>query len=212
MQHPGYENLIQFASEGALESEIQNAKEEFINQTGDLFESDSDFEARIASFLEWYAMDRKVNNQINSTPAKLYIQHRTPELTTPELQELRNLTRTHLSVFEIKKIKGDSLKLVDILSGEKFEVTASGPLLGLENGDLIEGRIFESSGSAYLSDNIHAQPRAAKKSISKAAKQFRKQGKAEAQITMVQRVAFLRNRASRYAHLDPKQIFAELSV
>ena len=212
MQHPGYEDLIQFASEGDFEGELTQAKAEFVGRTGDLFESDPDFESRIASFLEWYCMDRTVRGAANSTPAKLYIDSVAADLTTPEIQVLRDLTRTVLSLFEVKKIKEDSVKLLDILTGEKYQVTATSTLFGAEPGDIIEGRLFAREDGSFLSDIIHLQPVAVKKPILKAAKEFQKEGQGYTRVQMVQRVAFLRNRALRYAHVDPKKIFSELSI
>ena len=212
MQHPNYDDLIQFASEGEFEDELQQAKTEFVGRTGDLFESDSDFESRIASFLEWYSMDRMVSNVSNSTPAKLFIESVSPELTTPEIQGLRGLTRTILSLFEIKKMKGKSVNLLDILSSEKYQATTSAPLLGVEPGDIIESRLYSHGDAHFLSDIVHTQPSTVKKPILKAAKEFQKEGRDYTRIQMVQRVAFLRNRAVRYAHVDPKKIFSELSI
>ena len=82
-------------------------------------------------------MDRMVRGASNSTPAKLYIDSVAADLTTPEIQVLRDLTRTVLSLFEVKKIKEDSVKLLDILTGEKYQVTATSTLFGAEPGDII---------------------------------------------------------------------------
>ena len=66
MQHPAYEDLVHFASDGHHTTELQRARAEFIERTGDLFESDPDFEPRIGSFLEWYALDRMVTHASNA--------------------------------------------------------------------------------------------------------------------------------------------------
>ena len=212
MQHPGYNELIEFSSSGELATEIKQARAEFVSRTGDLFESDDDFEARIASFLEWYTLDRKVTSVVNLTPAKLFAQHRRPNLTTPELQELHDFARTTLSIFEIKKIKDRSLRLVDILTGTKWNIDTAHPLVGLEASDLIEGRLFNFRGATLLSDIVHTHPHNAKKEILKAAKEFRKEGQGYTRVDMVHRIAFLRNRSVRYSHLDAREIFTELSV
>ena len=212
MYHPNYDSLVQFASEGKFEQELQLAKIEFTSSTGDLFESDFDFESRIASFLEWYTLDRMVSIASNASPAKLYIEHVSPNLTTPEIQALRTLTRTILSVFEIKKMKNEAIRLVDILTNEKYDAQTRSPLAGIQPGDLIEGRLQFDNQEPWLSDIVYLQPRVAKKSILKAAKAYRKNRPAYPRVQMVQRVAFLRNRAVRYSHVDPLKIFEDLSA
>ena len=212
MQHPAYEDLVRFASSGSFEDELKLAKAEFIEQTGELFESDPSFEQRIASFLEWYTMDRKVSTVANSTPAKLFIEHLQSGLTTPEILALRPLTRSTLSLFEIRRIKERHFKLVDILSNEKWDATSSKAFVGIEPGDIIQARLFPWENTQAISDNIIPTPKAPRKIIVKAAKEFRKNFYGYSKIQMVQRIAFLTNRSARYKHLSQKDIFADLSA
>ena len=60
MQHPAYEQMVQFASQGELEQELVLAREQYVSRTGDMLASDPSYERRIASFLEWYVLDRPV--------------------------------------------------------------------------------------------------------------------------------------------------------
>ncbi|MEO1174163.1 MAG: hypothetical protein AAFX94_19255, partial [Myxococcota bacterium] len=73
MFHGYYDAMVQFASEGALADELAQAKGEYFERTGELFESDPSFERRMASFLEWYVFDRPLAAQDGLTPAKLWI-------------------------------------------------------------------------------------------------------------------------------------------
>ena len=81
-----YEEMVRFASEGELADGLTLARGEFLERTGELFESDALYERRIAAFLEWYVLDRPVSTGTHQTPAKLYIDHVAPNLTTPEIQ------------------------------------------------------------------------------------------------------------------------------
>ncbi len=209
MQHPAYEDLVHFASDGHHATELQRARAEFIERTGDLFESDPDFEPRIGSFLEWYALDRMVTHASNATPARLYIEHVSPRLTTPEVQALRPLTRTRLSLFGVKRITPKAVKLICLLTNQKHEARPETPLIGVEPGDILEGRLLPDGERLALSDTVLLYPKSVRKLLLKYARAYRKDPQGQSRVDMVLRMAFLRNRATRYAHVDPRQIFAK---
>src|SRR6266849_6202840 len=113
MFHGAYEDIVRFASEGRLNEEVRQAKTEFVERTGELFESDGSFERRLASFLEWYVLDRPVSFAPDVTPAKLYIESVADNLPAEEMVRLRGLTKSILSLFEFKRAKGEHLHVVD---------------------------------------------------------------------------------------------------
>jgi hypothetical protein len=210
MFHATYEKMVQFASQGALAEELRRARSEFIARTGDLFESDASYERRIAMFLEWYVLDRTVTDQPNATPAKLYIDSVLAAHTTPEITEMRNLTRTVLSLFEFKRAKNDQLRVVDLLSGEKIEVFERRKPAGLESGDILEARLVPQGDRYMFSESYAVHPREAKKPILTATKRFRKSKATEGRVDLVHRVAYFANRCERYQHVAPLEIFAPL--
>src|SRR5689334_16235101 len=122
MFHGAYEDMVRFASEGQLNEELRRAKGEFVERTGELFESDTSFERRLAAFLEWYVLDRPVSFADGMTPAKLYIDSVSERLSPEELNRLRGLTQTILSLFEFKRAKGEHLFVVDLLANRKYQV------------------------------------------------------------------------------------------
>jgi hypothetical protein len=210
MFHATYEKMVQFASQGALAEELARARGEYVSRTGDMFESDPSYERRIAAFLEWYVLDRPVSTAPQMTPAKLYIEHMLSTKTTPELSEMRNLTRTHLSLFEFKRAKSEQLRVVDLLTGDKVDVFERRKPAGLESGDILEARLVPHGDTYMFSEAIGVHPREARKPILAAAKRFKKSGSEEGRIDLVHRCAYFANRAERYSHVDPKEIFAPL--
>ncbi len=205
-----YEEMVRFASEGGLGEELPRARQEYVSRTGDLFETDENYEARIAAFLEWYVLDRPVGLS-NKTPARMHIDALTPGLTTPEVNRLRDLLRTRLSLFEFKKAKDSTLHVVDLLDGAKHEVFERRRPAGLEPGDILEARLVPFDERTLFSDAFTFHPREAHKQIRAVAKAFRKQNRPEGRVDLVHRVAYLTNRCRRYKHVDPRKIFAELA-
>ncbi|OGQ92129.1 MAG: hypothetical protein A2289_05040 [Deltaproteobacteria bacterium RIFOXYA12_FULL_58_15] len=206
-----YEEMVRFASAGDFADELIVARAEYVARTGDMFETDSNFESRIAAFLEWYIFDRPIRGK-NHTPAKLYIDSVRDGLTTPDVNRLRGLTRTILSLFQFKKVKGDIVRVVDLLSGEKFEVVERRKLAGVDPGDILEARLVPIDDKHYFAEAFTCHPRESHKAILKAAKVFRENGKEEGRGDLVHRVAYLSNRCERYKHVSPKQIFNDLNV
>lgn len=211
MFHGAYEEIVRFASEGQLNEELRRAKAEFVERTGELFESDSSFERRLATFLEWYVLDREVSYAPNMTPAKLYIDTMAATLGPEEINRLRGLTQTILSLFEFKRAKGEHLFVVDLLSNRKYQVYERRKPAGLEPGDILEGRLIPFEDKMVFAEAFGFQPREARRAVLKAAKAFRKNGTPDSErIDLVHRVAYFCNRSERYKHVDPRQIFADL--
>jgi hypothetical protein len=210
MFHETYEQMTHFASAGEFTEELKRARAEFEQRTGEMFETDQNFERRIAAFLEWYVLDRFLTFAPNKTPAMLFIEAEAPKLTTPDLNRLRALTRTTLSLFEYKRAKDDHLMVVDVLDGSKIEVFERRKPVGLDGGDILEARLVPYDEKLLFSEAFTFHPRNGRKSIKKAAKTFRKAIILPSRVDFVHKVAYFTNRCERYKHVDPAQIFAEL--
>lgn len=55
---PVYDALVAWGSASKHEIELRCAREEYALRTGEIFESDANYETRIGAFLEWYLLDR----------------------------------------------------------------------------------------------------------------------------------------------------------
>jgi hypothetical protein len=208
MYQPLYEDVVRFASEGVLAAELQRAKAEYVEATGELFETDATFERRIAAFLEWYALDRKLSTE-PLTPVELYT--KTATVSDEDRPRLQGLAQTTLSLFEFRRALREQLNVTNLLTGERIQVFERRKPAGLEAGDILEARLVPYDGKVLFADAYYAHPREARKFIVKAAKRFRKSESPD-RIGFVHRVAYFSNRCERYKHLSPKQIFAELEA
>jgi hypothetical protein len=212
MFHGAYEDIVRFASEGRLNEELRGAKAEFVERTGELFESDASFERRLASFLEWYVLDRVVSFAPGMTPAKLYIESVADKLSPEDVNRLRGLTKSILSLFEFKRAKDEHMHVVDLLSNRKYQVFERRKPAGLEPSDVLEARLVPYDEKLVFSEAFGFAPREARRAILKAVKAFRKRPDAtdDDRVALVHKVAYLSNRCERYKHVDPKTIFEDL--
>ncbi|MBI3179651.1 MAG: hypothetical protein HYZ27_08305 [Deltaproteobacteria bacterium] len=203
-----YENVVRFASEGALAGELKLARDEYQKRTGEMFESDANFERRIASFLEWYTLDRPLSFRPGLvTPTHYFLETHGASLSAADAARLKGLTETTLSVFEFRGAKNEHFSVLDLLSKTRHKVFERRKAAGLEAGDLMEARLVPYDDKILFADAFAVHPREARKTILKAAKIFRKSG--GDRLDMVHRIAFFSHRCERYRHVDPKQIFAE---
>lgn len=214
MFHGLYEQVVRFASEGPLDGELKRAKAEFVERTGDIFESDETFERRIAGFLEWYTLDRATSG--GRRPIDLFVEKRQGEgIDAQELERLSGLLRTHLSLFEFRKAKNEHLMLTDLLNpdkkGAKVEVYERRKPAGLESGDILEARLVPYEGKLMFSEAVMVLPREGHKVIAKVAKKYRSSASdSMPRIDLLHRVAYFANRCERYKHVSAKRIFEDL--
>lgn len=211
-----YEEIVRFASSGDLAPHLAKARAEYEQRTGQLLESDPDFERRIAAFLEWYVLDRPLDPG-GLTPVQLLLDASGNGEDDERRQQLGQLAHTTLSLFEFRRIKGEHVQVTDVLTGEAHEVWERRHLAGLTAGDILEARLVVFDGRVVFTETWVVHPRRARAMILKAAKASRRAAKTASQtevdirrLDFVHRVAYLANRSQRYRHVDPEQIFAEL--
>lgn len=218
-----YERLLAWASSAGMADELQTAKREWFEKTGELFDTDASFERRIASFLEWYTLDRAAHVTGGETPVVRFLaMARTGEGGTAsegdatpdasELAALEALSRSHLSVFEFHKVKLSRLHLTDLLTRERLAIFERRAPAGLASGDLLEARLVQLDGERLLTDTTWAHPREVRRVVLRVAKRFVKAGdlSAPVRLAFVQRLAHAANRCERYRHVPPKRLYAEL--
>jgi hypothetical protein len=220
MFHPVYEEIVKFASEGVLHAELVAAKAEFMQRTGELFESDPSFERRIAAFLEWYVFDRSLHAVIpKTTPLQRYIRVLPPDAYARCAPALEAFGQAWLSVFEFKKAVHEGFVLVDVFSQQKITVFERRRPVGFSLGDVFEARVVPYENKHTLTDAVMMYPSEAYPLISQAAKKFRKKYASagasptpEERIALVHQMTYLANKCERYKHVDPRAIFGALAV
>src|SRR3954471_12809630 len=110
---PYLDKLIGFVSEAEFQPELQRARKAYFEQTGEVFETDDAFEMRMASFLEWFIFDRRLVGT-QATPAELFVERMGAQLTEQERIVYRNFSHTIHGLFEVGKLKPDTMVMKDL--------------------------------------------------------------------------------------------------
>ena len=105
MIHRLLDRLAERYSEREHKLEAMRAREEYFDRAGKVFDDDAElFEGRMASFLEWYVLERPLAG-IGLTPVACAIEEGAA-LPADERRALAALATSHHSVFELFETSG----------------------------------------------------------------------------------------------------------
>ena len=145
--HRQIEGLAERYSSGENQIEAMRAREEYFEHAGKVFDDDAElFENRMASFLEWYVLERP----FRGGPAPVVrILEEDQALSDDDRRTLSLVAASHRSLFELHQIDDRSLDLEDVLGGARFSVVERRNTIGFGRGDLFEARVI-SNGAAVI--------------------------------------------------------------
>jgi hypothetical protein len=137
--HGLIDRLAERFSSGTHKLAAMRAREEFFERAGKVFDDDAElFEGRMASFLEWYVLDRPLDGgppPVVSTLAE-------PSWTPAERRGLAHLATSHRGLFELYAVTERELDVEDLIGGARFQVTERRKTLGFSAGDIFEARVL----------------------------------------------------------------------
>jgi hypothetical protein len=197
MYRPLLERLIDFATGQMTPMALKEARDAFFKQTGEVYEEDSSFEIRLASFIEWYVLERRENNE---TSAEIFVR----QLTGDEVVFGAQLTSTYRSLFSIQKISDTSVTLLDLLGNGLFATSGETPP-GLNKSDIIEGRLIPWGDKVLLSRTILFHPTEAKDAIMRQVATTKQ--KREDPAELMARLARMRLRLERFRKIPLEKIY-----
>jgi hypothetical protein len=125
------------------------AREEYFDRAGKVFDDDAElFESRMASFLEWYVLERPLGEGPN--PPVLQAIEQGAALPDDERRALAALATTHRSLFQLHAVQDRVLDLEDVIGGARFTVQERRSTVGISPGDLFEARLIWEAGTVIF--------------------------------------------------------------
>ncbi|HEY3446265.1 MAG TPA: hypothetical protein VGK67_07860 [Myxococcales bacterium] len=208
MYQPQLDALIAFASSDRFKEELLKAKAEYFAGTGEIFEDDRSFEMRMASFLDYYVFDRVMPEHGGRTPAQVFLAESAAGVSDTDLAIRRGLVETRHSLWEVRKISKDLIRLRDLFSGKDIDVFERRQPAGLKKGDLIEARLVPFEGRFFFSPAFCFHPIEAKKPIAKELKRLKKEQPGFSTRDFIWTVAKMRLKCERYRNIAVVDIYA----
>lgn len=180
------------------EGEIQRAREEYDTRRGRVYDDDELYEGHMASFLEWYVLERRA---AGATPAELALRGADP----PQEPLLRALATSQRSLFEVQQQRPQGLLLEDLIRGGRWQVDLERPMAGLQRSDIFEARLVPWEGRVMFGPAFCYHPGSARRQIRGLLTEARQQGRlGPARIC---ELAEMRLRFSRFRNIAVDHIY-----
>jgi hypothetical protein len=186
-------------------AEIAGAREDYFTRSGKVFEDDKElFEARVASFLEWYVLERPL---AGGPPPVVRALERGPQGTddAESRRLLAQLATSHHSLFDLVAVRGDTIELEDLLGGARFAVMERRSTVGFGVGDLVEARLFSDGKRVIFGKTFLYHPRDAREEALDAVESAVARGDARDDVFFA--LARLHVRWHRHGHVAAARVY-----
>lgn len=202
-----FEELVEFASSDALTPELMEAQVAYFNALGSQCPQDELTSLRMAGFTEFYVFDWKLKTS-GLTPAQAFLakgQFR----NHGDMPAFLGFTQTIHSVFQVRKVTSDTLRLRNLLTDETdIEIFDRRHIAGVEKGDIINARVIPMDSTNVLTPATFYHPASVRNAILDELK-VRKKSQGDAfdgqnfQILLLQ----LWEKTNRYSGVEPIRIY-----
>jgi hypothetical protein len=197
--------LIERFGQGAYAGEIARARIQHTERTGRVFEEDEIYEARTLAFLEWYVLERPLDES-GVTPAALAI------AAGDAADELRGAwhawATSHRSLFLVEAVQESGVRLLDLCGGAHFAVDERRRLHGVAAGDIVEARLVGWRQRVRFGRAFKFHPSDARKAI--VAHVRRILGAGGSRTDAVDHVATLQVRTLRWTHGEAAKVYEDV--
>lgn len=136
------DRLTERYSENEYRLEAMRARDEYFDRAGRVFDDDAElFEGRMASFLEWYLLERPSAGAGGRIPIVHAVETGAAR-PAEEQRQMAALATTHRSLFRLSSTADRILELEDLIGGAQFSVLERRNTAGVAPGDLFEARLI----------------------------------------------------------------------
>ncbi len=199
-----FDELVPWARLDERKEEVLAAKKAFFERTGEIFEDDRQFESRMASFLEYFLLDRKAEGALTLAEQRyrLALEEGPPERAAA----YRAFTETLPGLYEVRKLEAHQVKLRSLFGRKDYTVTERRQLAGLHKGDVLEARLIPFGGFYWFSGAFTWHPKEAAKLIVAEARRRQKNGPAS-EAELMNECARRALKVERYRNIAIEKIY-----
>jgi hypothetical protein len=170
MIHGLLDRLAERFGEGAHKLEAMRAREEYFDRAGKVFDDDAElFEGRVASFLEWYLLERPMT--LGDGPPIMRALDESLQLVpgwpAEERGALAALATSHRSLFTLTGVDMVErvLELEDLVGGASFLVMERRSTIGISPGDVFEARLVWDGNAVMFGRTFLFHPPDAREAV-----------------------------------------------
>lgn len=159
-----FDLLIQKITQDQDSNDILEARREYQKFSGEIYEDDRSYEARMGLFLEWYVFDRIVPGREKSL-LELFLNSNGGGGGAEKFKNGDDFTNNINGLFVVKKIRDDEVVALNLLDNTKYSVKENEGKFLFQKNVLFEGRIVRINENYYFSSNFCFHPKDAEKFI-----------------------------------------------
>jgi hypothetical protein len=201
------EPVIEEFTTGDYYREVYNAKQEYFEKAGVVYEDDPEFEQRMSIFMDWYLFDRDLPG-VDLPPIKFYFRQQKEKFSNEELNIYRDFCSTIHSIFRLKRFTWGRKGFIatDLFSNKTSRVTDAEIMQGFARGDIFEARLIPFQGQNEFSRGFCFHPVEMESFILNEIKKVRFQDKTR-QTKLILQLASMKLKHLRFQHIDIRHIY-----
>jgi len=143
------EQLFEFVAQHIPSEQIMMAKKEYQKTTGEIYEDDKSYNSRMALFLEWYLLDQ-YEPGTRQTVLENIIEDNSSSWTPDRLESYKDVSKNIQALFEIKKVRDNSVTVLDLFTDEKYQIEEEDSKLAFRKNDIFQGRIVPHNDKYFF--------------------------------------------------------------
>ncbi len=201
------EPIIEEFTTGEYYREVYNAKLEYFDKAGIVYEDDPEFEQRMCIFMDWFIFDRDLPG-VDLPPIKYYFRKNKDRFSSEELNIYRDFCSTIHSVFRLKRFTWNKkgFVILDLFSNKTHTVIDSEITRGFARGDIFESRIIPFKVGLEFSRGFCFHPSEIESFILNEVKKIRFQDKSR-QTKLILQLSSMKLKHVRFPHIDIRHIY-----
>lgn len=200
--------VVEEFTTGEYYREVYEAKQEYFEKAGIVYEDDPDFEQRMCIFMDWYLFDRDLPG-VDLPPMKYFFRLKKDALSSDELGIYRDFCSTIHSLFRLKRraLFAKGFVVTDLFSNKSYTVNDSDLHQGFSRGDIFEARLIPFQGEFEFSRGFCFHPVEMASFILSEIKKVRYQDRGR-QTKLILQLASMKLKHQRFQHIDVKHIYS----
>lgn len=201
------EPIIEEFTTGEYYREVYNAKLEYFDKAGIVYEDDVEFEQRMCIFMDWFIFDRDLPG-VDLPPIKYHFRKNKDRFTSEELNIYRDFCSTIHSVFRLKRFTWNrkGFLILDLFSNKTHVLSDFAITKGFTRGDIFEARIIPFKGQLEFSRGFCFHPAEMESFILNEVKKVRFQDKSR-QTKLILQLSSMKLKHLRFPHIDIRHIY-----
>ena len=151
------EQLFEFIAQHIPSEQIMLAKNEYQKTTGETYEDDKSYNTRMSLFLEWYLLDNyKPGTQ--KTILESITENNQSAWNQSHLEVCRDIANNIQALFEVKKVRDNSVTVLDLLKNKKYQIDDKDSKLIFRKNDIFQGRVVFHHDKSHFTGHFCFHP------------------------------------------------------